>query len=148
MDQYLFKILSYHINSVSYFIKWRIKMKKTLSFTLIAILTQIFFVQLTFAKTKEEKFVETVRTKITKLGTGSDAKIKLKLKDGTKLKGYIIESNEDGFAVMNSKTGQPVSVSYSQVGQAKGNNLSSGVIIVIGVVAAIVFIIFAASQLK
>jgi hypothetical protein len=123
-------------------------MKKTLSFTLIAILTQMFFVQLTFAKTKEEKLVETVKTKITKLGTGSDAKIKLKLKDGTKLKGYIIESNENGFAVMNSKTGQPVSVSYSQVGQAKGNNLSSGVIIAIGVVAAIVFIIFAASQLK
>ncbi len=123
-------------------------MKKILSFTLILLLTQMFFVHPAFAETKAEKFTEKIRVGITKLGTGSDAKVKIKLKDGTKIKGYIIESNEDGFAVMNSKTGQPVSVSYSQVSQAKGNNLSSGVIIVIGVVAAIVFIIFAASQLK
>ncbi len=50
-----------------------------------------------------------------RFSVSSEAKIKLKLKDGTKIKGYIIESNENGFVVMNSKTEQPTPVSYLQV---------------------------------
>lgn len=123
-------------------------MKKTLTFSLILLLTQMLFVQSMFAKSKEEKLVEKVKTGVTKLGTGTDAKIKLKLKDGTKIKGYIIESHEDKFVVMNSETTQPVAVEYSNVKQIKGNNLSSGVAIVIGVAVALAFIIFLGSQLK
>ncbi len=123
-------------------------MKKVISLTLVVLLLQLFFIHPSLAGTKEENFVEKVKTEIAKLKTGKDAKIKVKLKDGTKIKGYIAEANENQFVIMDSKTNQPVPVSYSQVKQAKGNNLSGGVIILIGVAAALIFIIFAASQLK
>lgn len=123
-------------------------MRKTLTFMLAVLLMQTVFVHQTFAETKEEKFAGKVKTEIVKLGTGTDAKVKIKLKNGTKIKGYIMEAGENQFVVMNSKTGQAVSVTYPQVGQAKGNNLSNGVVIIIGVAVALAFIIFLGSQLK
>lgn len=127
-------------------------MKKILSFTIIALLMQMLFVNQTFATTKEAKFIEKVKTGVTKLGTGPEAKIKVKLKDKTKIEGYITESNENQFVVMNSKTGQPVQVSYSNVKQVKGNNLSTGVKIIIGIaiVFAVILVVtvIAGSQLK
>ncbi len=74
--------------------------------------------------------------------------MKVKLKDGTKIKGYVSVISENQFTVINAKTGQATQVPYPQVKQVKGNNLSGGVVIAIAVVAAVVFIIFAASQLK
>jgi hypothetical protein len=66
-------------------------LKKISSLTLIVLLMQMFFVNQTFAITKEEKFVEKVKAGIATLGTGSEAKIKVKLKDKTKIEGYIIK---------------------------------------------------------
>lgn len=116
-------------------------MKKIISLTLITLLTQMLFVHSTFAGTKGEKFAEKVKAEVAKLGTGTDAKIKVKLKDGTKIKGYIMEADENQFVVMNSKTGQAVPVAYPQVGQAKGNNLSTGAIFLIGAVGLIVVLL-------
>lgn len=127
-------------------------MKKTVSLTLVALLMQMLFVNQTFAKTKEEKLAEKVKTGIAKLGIGPEAKIKVKLKDKTKLEGYITESNENQFVVMDSKTGQTVPVSYPNVKQIKGNNLSTGVKIIIGVaiIFAVILVVtvIAGSQLK
>jgi hypothetical protein len=127
-------------------------MKKILTLTLAVLLMQTVFVHQTFAEIKEEKFVGKVRTEIAKLGTGTDAKVKIKLKDGTKIKGYVMEAGENQFFVMNSKKGQAVPVAYSQVGQVKGNNLSKGakiaiyVAVAVGIVALVSLI--AGSQLK
>lgn len=115
---------------------------------LMLLLMPTFFAHQTFAATKEEKFAEKVKTEIFKLGTGTDAKIKIKLKDGRKLKGYVIEAGESQFIIMDSKTGQTLPIAYPQVGQVKGNNLSSGVVIAIGVVAALIFIIIVGNSLK
>jgi hypothetical protein len=86
-----------------------------------------------FPKEDEAKFTAKVKAKIAKLGTGSDAKIEIKLRDKTKLKGYISEINDDSFAITDSKTGAVTKVEYSQVKQVKGNNLSTGVKIAIGI---------------
>jgi len=99
-------------------------------------------------KDKEAKFTEKVKTEITKLGTGTDAKIKLKLKDGTKLKGYVSDANAEQFTVTNAKTGVSTPVSYAQVQTAKGNNLSKGVIIGLGVLAFIIVISVLAASSK
>lgn len=82
---------------------------------------------------KEAKLAENIKANIIKLGTGSESKIKLKLKDGSKIKGYAKEVRSDDFVVMNSKTNETVNVPYSGVKQVKGNNLSTGVKIVIGI---------------
>lgn len=116
-------------------------MKKIITSLFVALLFQTVFVHQTFAETKEEMFAGKVKTEIAKLGTGTDAKIKLKLKDGTKIKGYIVEAGENQFVVMNSKTGQAVPVAYPQVGQAKGNNLSTGTLVTIGLIGVAVLIL-------
>ena len=123
-------------------------MKRIISLTLITLLTQMLFVHAAFAGTKEEKFTEKVKTEISKLGTGTNARISVKLKDGTKLKGYIMEANENQFIVMNSKTGQAVPVAYPQVGQAKGNNLSSGTIVILGVIGLVILSIILAGSIS
>ena len=97
-----------------------------------------------FAETKVEKdakFADKVKMNITKLGTGKDARVEVKLRDKTKLKGYISQINETGFVVVDEKTGAATEVSYSNAKQVKGNNLSTGVGIVIGV-AVVVIVLF------
>lgn len=101
--------------------------------TIAAILLHVSFVSPAFAETKEEKHAIKVRTNVIKLGTGPDAKVEVKLKDKTKLKGYVVESNDNQFVVMNAKTGEAVPITYSSIKQVKGNNLSTGVVILIGV---------------
>ena len=80
---------------------------------------QTTFVYQTFAENKEEKFAGEVKLEITRPGTGTDAKVKIKLKNGKKIKGYIVETEDNQFVVMNSKTGEAVPVKYPQVKQAK-----------------------------
>jgi hypothetical protein len=82
---------------------------------------------------REARFAEQVKAGIAKLGTGTDARVELRLRDKTKVKGYIKEAGEDGFTVVDEKTGGESVIAYPQVGQVKGNNLSTTVKIVITV---------------
>ena len=75
---------------------------------------------------KEAQLAEKLRAGIAKLGTGRDARVKVELRDGTKLDGYIAEANAVSFVVVDSKTGAATTVPYPQVKRVKGNNLSSG----------------------
>ncbi len=92
---------------------------------------------------KEARFAQKVKQEIAKLGTGPDARVDLKLRDKTKLKGYISEVGDQSFAVMDDKTGVATTVTYPQVKQVKGNNLSSGakIAIAIGIILAVAVII-------
>ena len=107
-------------------------MKKILTFIVAVLLMQTVFMNQTFAETKEEKFAGKVKTEIAKLGTGTDARIKVKLKDGSKIKGFVSEVSDNQFVVTNTETGQNTAVPYSGVKQVKGNNLSTGVTLLIG----------------
>ncbi len=86
---------------------------------------------------------EKVKSEIRKLGTGPDATVKIELRDKTKLEGYVSETTETDFTVMNS-AGTATKVAYPQVRKAKGNNLSGGVKIAltIAIVAAVTFLSF------
>src|ERR1044072_1708290 len=81
---------------------------------------------------KEAKRAEKVRTQLAKLGTGEDARVRVELRDKTKLEGYIGEAGPESFVVVN-KAGVATAVAYPQVVKAKGNNLSTGTKIAIGV---------------
>ena len=119
-------------------------LKKILSMAIVMLVVNLAMVPFVFASDnpeKEAKFAEKVKTEITKLGTGTDAKVKVKLKDGTKLEGYISEIKGDGFIVMDKKSGNAMPVSYPSVKQVKGNNLSTGVIVAIGFAAFFVVLI-------
>ncbi len=125
-------------------------LKKCLSLLLVGLLMEIASPTL-FAKSTVEKDAqkaEKVRAGILSLGVGPDARIKVKLKDQTKLEGYIKEAGDDQFVITNSQTGTDTLVAYPQVATAKGQNLSKGAKIAIGVgvaaavVVVVLFILF------
>lgn len=92
------------------------------------------------ARTKEEKgaaLAREVKAGVAKLGAGKDATISIKLRDKTKLKGYVSRIEEEAFVIADAKTGAETRVAYGDVTQAKGNNLSTGAIIAIAAGAAV-----------
>ena len=127
-------------------------LKKICSAVLSILLLQAAAVP-AFAATKAEKEAkraEKVRTELSKLGTGKDARVKLELRDKTKLEGYLSEVGDSSF-VVTDKTGNSTTVPYPQVKKAQGNNLSTGAKIAIGVsigaaVTLIIFLIWLDSQ--
>jgi hypothetical protein len=93
---------------------------------------------------KEARQVEKVKAGIAKLGVGQEARVALKLKDKTKLAGYISEAGKDSFAVTDLKTGATTRVAYSDVAQVQGHNLSKGakIAIVVGIVVAVAVVLY------
>ena len=89
---------------------------------------------------KEMEFAEKVKAAIAKLGTGADARVEVRLRDKTKLKGYISEADENGFVVVNEKTGIATQAAYPQVKKVKGRNNLSGEKIVLVLVLALLFL--------
>ena len=119
--------------------------KKYLTLILAVLIINIFLSSSAFAGTKEEKankLAEKVKVNISKLGTGKDSRVEMKLKDGTKLKGYFNQINETSFVVVDEKTGASSEVPYSSAKQVKGKNLSTGAKIAIGIaIGAAIFLI-------
>ena len=85
------------------------------------------------ANAKEAAFTDKVKATIAKLGTGPSAQVEIKLRDKSKLKGYIKEAQEDHFVLVHGKTGATTEITYPQVKSVKGNNLSTGAKVAIGV---------------
>jgi hypothetical protein len=104
-------------------------LKKYLSIALITSIVCTFCGVTAFANSKgdsEAQRIEKVKNDIRDLGVGPDALLKLKLRDKTKLEGYISAVAEDTFEVTDLRTGVATTVAYPQVGKAKRNNLSDG----------------------
>lgn len=101
---------------------------------------------------KQNRFTEKVKAGIAKLGVGPDAQVQVKLRNKTKLSGFISEANETSF-VVTDKNGANTVVAYPDVTQVKRNNLSKGAKILIiggivtGVLAIIYFAVFAGKHL-
>ncbi|MBL8188073.1 MAG: hypothetical protein JNK38_08700 [Acidobacteria bacterium] len=111
--------------------------KRSLTLMLIgALVISMSAAPITLAKTKEEKaaeFTAKVKTGVAKLGVGPDARIEVKLRDKTKLKGYISQISDESFVVADAKTGTTTEVPYPNVASVTGKNLSTGAKIAIGV---------------
>jgi hypothetical protein len=98
-----------------------------------------------WAKSKAEKAAqqaEKIKTAIAQLGTGPDARVRLKLRDKTQVAGYIQTAGAESFVVVEA-AGASTTVPYPNVTQVKGNNLSTGakVAIVLGIAAAVLGIL-------
>jgi hypothetical protein len=91
---------------------------------------------------KDAQAAAKVKSALTKLGTGPDARVEIKLRDKTKLKGYVSELGDDHFIVVEDKSGTLTQVAYPQVQKVKGKNRLTGeTIVAIVVVAALLAII-------
>ena len=110
--------------------------KKYLSLALVILVINLALGATAFASVKadkEAKFATKVKNELVKLGTGTDARVEVKLRDKTKLKGYISQIKENSFVVVEDSTNTSTEISYSQAKQVKGNNLSTGAKIAIGI---------------
>jgi hypothetical protein len=99
------------------------------------------------AEDEQARLAAKVKSAVAKLGTGPDARIEVKLRDKTKLKGYIREANAENFVLVDDKTGASTQITYPQVKQAKGRNRLSGdkilAVAIIGFIMAAYFIGYA-----
>jgi hypothetical protein len=108
--------------------------------SLIVLLLNLVGVIPAYANSQDEaqaRSARKVKDGIMKLGTGESARVQLTLRDGRKVKGYIREVGEDSFVVVEAKTGAATTVTYAQVKEIKGNNLSTGAKIALKVGAVV-----------
>lgn len=75
----------------------------------------------------ETMLADNARASVARWGVGKDARVEIKLRDNTKLKGYISEATEDSFTVTDSRTGVSRTMSYADVTKVskQDNGLSS-----------------------
>jgi cell division protein FtsL len=124
-------------------------LKKFLSCTLI-ILVQMICVGPIYAQsatTKDDASIQKLKREIGKLNTNGKNIARVKLHNGTKLKGYISQANEDNF-VITDKHGQKSTVAYTDLSDVKkGSGLSrtSKILIVSGIAVAIIVTVIAVS---
>jgi small nuclear ribonucleoprotein (snRNP)-like protein len=119
------------------------KMKKIITALCVALLVNLVFCLTASAGTggeKEARFAARVKAEIAKLGTGPEARIKVKLRDGTKLKGHISGVSDGTFSVVEDRTGTITEVPYSAARQLSGRNNLSGKTITAYVILAVILI--------
>ena len=103
-------------------------MRKVFSMVLVAVLVNLVCTPGNFAaqSKRKETLAEKVKAGIATLGTGANAQISVTLNDGRKIKGNISEVHDEDFVVANPAAAAPSTVSYVDVKEIKGQNLSTG----------------------
>jgi hypothetical protein len=123
-------------------------MKKIAAMTVACLLALALLGQQTPAASpaadKEARLAQKVKAGILKLGVGPETRVDVKLKDKTRLTGYVSEINDSSFAVTDLKNGETRTVAYPNVVQVKGNNLSTGakIAITVAVIAAVAIVLY------
>ena len=92
--------------------------------------------------------VEAVKSKIARMGLGAKAKATIRLKNGTKVKGYVAQAGDDDFVMRDRKTDAPTTILYTDVlkvednkGHSTARNIAIGVAVGVGAVLAIIGIV-------
>ena len=125
--------------------------KKLLSFALIGLILNLALYSTAKADVnleKDAKFAEQVKANIAQLGRGKDAKIKIQLRDGTKLKGYVSEAKDNSFILVSEDNGISKEIPYPQVQKAKGKNSKTGsrIFAVAAVIGLLVLLSYGAAR--
>ena len=87
------------------------------------------------------------RAGVERAGVGPKSRVEVRLRDNTKVKGYVSEAGADSFTVTDSKTGATRAVAYADVAQFKrqGGGLSPSTKAIIwgGVAAGVAITLYA-----
>lgn len=78
--------------------------------------------------------VQRIRSAIVRLGTGEQTRVAVRLTSGARLKGYISSADDETLTITDLSTGVQEQVKYSDIAQARGQNLTSGQKLAIGTV--------------
>jgi hypothetical protein len=78
------------------------------------------------------------RAKVARIGVGQNAKVEVKLRDESTIKGYVSEVQQDSFTVVERETGVSRTVAYADAADVKrsGGGLSTKSWAIIGAAAA------------
>lgn len=103
----------------------------TIALSGMLLITAFGFQSILAQTASDTQRIEDIHLQVAKLGTGSKAKVHVKLRDNTKLKGYISDANQDSFTVVDSRG--PRTIAYTDVAEVrkqKGgiSNLTWGII--------------------
>ena len=122
-------------------------MKKMLSLALSVLLLHVLSPaglanESPLERARKAQLASEVKAGIAHLGAGKSSIVRVVLYDKSKYHGYITEITGEGFVVADAKTGATAPIAYPEVKGVKGNNLSTGAKIGIGVsiIAAVVII--------
>ena len=116
-----------------------------LSLILISVIGSLSTTSIAFAGNQDQSLPDQaakIKASIAKLGSGPRARAKIKLRDSTKLEGYVREVREDSFELVE-KTGNAKTLRYDQVAQIGGTGLSKAARIAIGIPLALGAVILA-----
>lgn len=94
--------------------------------------------------------VEAVKSRIARLGIGAKAKATIRLKNGTKVKGYVAQADDEDFVIRDRKTDAPTTIRYADVlkvednkGHSTARNVAIGVAVGVGATILAIFAIIA-----
>ena len=122
--------------------------KKAFSFILSGILISAFYgPQAAEAKTVDAaRQASEAKSKVQKLGVGTGSRVEVRLRDDSKVKGYVSAADEETFSVTDSKTGESRKIYYTAVSKVSKSGGSStrkkiliGAAVAAGVVVGIIF---------
>ncbi|HSP63544.1 MAG TPA: hypothetical protein VLQ90_11225 [Pyrinomonadaceae bacterium] len=104
---------------------------------------------------KQAQSMEQIRSQVAKLGVGEKARATIKLKDGTKTKGYVYRAGDDDFVMRDRKTDNPTTIRYADVakveadhGHSSGGHVLTGVAIGVGAVVTAILVVFFLDQAR
>ena len=99
---------------------------------------------LPFDAKEDARLLEKVKAGIAKLGVGRESRVEVKLKNKTKLAGYISGIEDESFTLTNLQTGQATTLPYPDIAQVKGHNLTTKtkVIIAASIIAGVIIVLY------
>lgn len=97
-------------------------MKLRISLLVLAVLVNS---QLMLAQAKEGNGPERVKAEVLKRGTGEKAKVKVKLRNGSEVRGYISKADQDTFDI-HGKNNANVTLAYADVLTVRKAGMSRG----------------------
>ena len=96
------------------------------------------------ARKKPDQTPDRVKTEVESRLRKKEEHVKVKLRSGSEVKGRITQSSENGFTVIEDKSGNTTQIAYADVSNVEGRGMSKtkktliGVGIGVGVFAALV----------
>lgn len=79
-----------------------------------------------FARKQTVDNTEKVKAEVLKRGTNDKKSVRVKMLNGTKLKGFISQIGDDSFTLTISKPNQTTVIAYRDVKKVEGGGLSGG----------------------
>ena len=87
--------------------------------------------------TKEATEVARIKAEVNRRVDKNENRVKVKLQNGSEVKGRITQRTEENFTLTDEKTGAKTDISYSDVQKLSGRGMSKKTKIAIGVGAAV-----------